>query len=108
MADAKQFAELNARISRLESVFQRMPNVDPAPDDWGWGGGGLSNLAKWLRRIPIPFPEPNPGDPVTVDFSRLSRAQLNLWLGHIQAERIRLDALENTLKEQLQAVKAVK
>lgn len=99
MADAKQLDELTARISRLESVFQRMPNVDPAPDDWGWGG--LSHIGRLFRRFPFPFPDPNPGDPVTVDFSRLNRVQLELWQAHIQAERIRLDALENTIKEQL-------
>jgi hypothetical protein len=47
---------------------------------------------------------PRPGDPSPVDLSRFSRVQLELAVHQIAAERIRLDALEGMVKEQLKAV----
>jgi hypothetical protein len=103
MADEKGFAELGARLERLETLLLgRIPQVfDPPPDDWGrWGGwGGFIGS----RAIPIPFPIPQPGDPVPMDISRLSRAQLQVSLESIKAQRIRLDAVENMINQQLKA-----
>ena len=92
----ERFAGLEARLERIEAaLLQRIPPVfDPPPDDitrWGgWGG--------WR---PIPIPWPNPGDPVPMDISRLTKAQLQVSLEAIKAQRIRLDAMENMIKEQL-------
>lgn len=99
MADATLTA-LNARLDRLESLIaHRIPQVfDPPPDDLGrWIGGA------WGRPIPIPWP--NPGDPVPIDISRLSRAQLQVSLESIKAQRIRLDAVERMIQEQMKGVK---
>ena len=93
MPDEK-FAALEARLDRIEAAwFQRFPPVDPSPDDigrWGsWGG--------W-RPIPI-------GDPVPIDISRLSKAQLQISLEAIKAQRIRLDAIENMVQTQLKQMR---
>lgn len=93
MPDDK-FAALEARLERIESaLLHRIPPVfDPSPDDitrWGgWGG--------W-RPIPIP----TPGDPVPIDISRLTKAQLQVSLEAIKAQRIRLDAVETMIQQQL-------
>jgi len=103
MATEKSLADLAARLERLEAILIHRipPNVDPSPDDWRWGGFG----SWWQRPIPVPFPGPNPGDPVPIDISRFSRAQLELSLESIKAQRIRLDALEGMIKNQLKATK---
>jgi hypothetical protein len=101
MSDEKRLAELDARLARMESALQRIPHVfDPPPDDWGW-------LSRWFRFtpvIPLPPPRPEPGDPPTVDLSRLSRVQLELALANVKAERIRLDALEHSIGQQLKQI----
>ena len=97
MAQNKELAALEARLERIESaLLGRVPQVfDPPPDDLGrWGGFA------WTFR-PFPIPWPNPGDPVPMDISRLSRAQLQVSLEAIKAQRIRLDAVENMIKQQL-------
>jgi hypothetical protein len=99
MATDRSLAELAVRLERIESLLaQRIPQVfDPPPDDLGrWGG--------WFPR-PFPFPWPNPGDPVPIDISRLSRAQLEVSLQAIKAQRIRLDALESMIEKQLKQTK---
>lgn len=103
MATDKSLAELVARLERLESVLiHHFPPVDPSPDDPGrWGGW----YPWWQRPIPFPIPRPDPGDPVPIDISRFSRAQLELSLESIKAQRIRLDALESMLKSHLKQVK---
>lgn len=97
MAQNKELAALEARLERIEAALSaRIPQVfDPPPDDLGrWGGFA------WPFR-PIPIPWPNPGDPVPIDISRLSRAQLQVSLEAIKAQRIRLDAMENMIKQQI-------
>jgi hypothetical protein len=97
VAQNKELAALEARLERIESaLLGRVPQVfDPPPDDLGrWGG-----FAWPFRRFPIPWPEP--GDPVPIDISRLSRAQLQVSLEAIKAQRIRLDAVENMINQQL-------
>ena len=97
MAQNKELAALEARLERIESaLLGRVPHVfDPPPDDLGrWGGFA------WPFR-PVPIPWPNPGDPVPMDISRLSLAQLQVSLEAIKAQRIRLDAVENMIKQQL-------
>lgn len=98
MPEEKRFADLSARLERLEGLFFRIPQVfDPPPDDFGrWAGGG------WR---PIPVPWPNPGDPVPIDISRLTRAQLQVSLEAIKASRIRLDAMETMINQQLRDMK---
>jgi hypothetical protein len=104
MATDKSLAELASRLDRIESaLLHRVPPfADPSPDDPGrWGGWPW-----WSSRvIPIPFPGPNPGDPVPTDISRFSRVQLELSLESIKAQRIRLDALEGMIKSQLKQAK---
>ena len=98
MAD-ETLAALQARLDRIENLIaHRIPHVfDPPPDDLGrWIGG-------WGRPIPIPWP--NPGDPVPIDISRLTRAQLQVSLEAIKAQRIRLDAVENMIQQQLKGMK---
>lgn len=101
MATGRTLAELDARLDRIESLLSnRIPPVfDPPPDDLGrWGG--------WFPfPRPFPIPWPNPGDPVPIDISRLSRAQLELSLQAIKAQRIRLDALETMINKQLKQAK---
>lgn len=94
MASDKAMAELVTRLDRIEAaIASRIPSImDPPPDDIGRIGG-------WWRPIPIPWP--NPGDPVPMDISRLNRAQLLVSLESIKAHRIRLDAMENMIQEQL-------
>ena len=101
MATDKSLAALVARLDRIESaLLHRFPPVDPSPDDPGrWGGW------PWWPRFPIPFPRPDPGDPVPIDISRFSRAQLELSLESIKAQRIRLDAVEDMIKGQLKQTK---
>ncbi|MFN0180534.1 MAG: hypothetical protein ACKVZ0_17170 [Gemmatimonadales bacterium] len=96
MPDPKRTVDLEARLERLESLLtQRIPPVfDPPPDDWGrWGG--------WGGWRPIPMPWPQPGDPVPIDLSRLTRSQLKLSLEAIKAQRVRLDAMETMINQQL-------
>ena len=101
MATDRTLTELVARLDRLESMFHR-PHVDPPPDDWGrWGGWAPFPY----RPIPIPFPGPNPGDPVPMDISRLTRAQLEVSLETIKAQRVRLDAMEKMINNQLKQTK---
>ena len=98
MAD-DTLAALTARLDRIEAVLaHRIPQVfDPPPDDLGrWIGG-------WGGRIPIPWP--NPGDPVPIDISRLTKAQLQVSLEAIKGQRIRLDAVENMIQTQLKQMK---
>jgi hypothetical protein len=89
-------SDVVARLDSLEQLIKRFrPNADPAPDDLGRVGvGGI----QW--QIPGPF---HPGDPAPIDISRFSKVQLQVSLHQVAAERIRLDALEGTLKEQLAA-----
>jgi hypothetical protein len=100
VADDKTLARLEARLDRIESVLSRLPSIgDPPPDDIGrWGGWGR------LGWRPIPIPIPEPGDPVPIDISRLSRAQLDLALQSIKAHRVRLDAMESMIKQQIKQV----
>jgi hypothetical protein len=100
MAEDKHLADLSARLERLEGLLLgRIPPVfDPSPDDWGRWGGSLG----WR---PIPIPWPNPGDPVPIDISRLTRAQLQVSLESIKAQRIRLDAMETMINQQLKQTK---
>lgn len=103
MASDKAFAQLVARLDRLEAVLAARipPYVDPPPDEFPRFGGWI-----WGQRpIPFPFPGPNPGDPVPIDISRLTRAQLQLSLETIKAQRIRLDAMENMIQQQLKQQK---
>jgi hypothetical protein len=96
MAEEKYLAEISTRLERLEALLVgRIPQVfDPPPDDWGRLGG-------WGRWRPVPIPWPEPGDPVPLDISRLTRAQLLVSLESIKAQRIRLDAMENVINQQL-------
>jgi hypothetical protein len=97
MPDDKRFADLETRMLQLEAFIRRPPwNVDPSPDDWG----RVPVFGGWLGwRGPIPVPQP--GDPGPMDISRLSKAQLELSLESIKAQRVRLDATERMIKEQL-------
>jgi hypothetical protein len=91
--------DLAVRLDRLEAMLDRFgPISDPAPDDWGRLPG------RWWWNIPLPVP-PRPGDPSPVDLSRFSRVQLELAVHQIAAERIRLDALEGVIKQQLKTAK---
>lgn len=96
-------ADVAARLDRLEALLDRFGGgivSDPAPDDWGRPGRFdlPTRFDRWYWTIPIP---PRPGDPSPVDLSRFSKVQLELALTQIAAERIRLDALEGVVKEQL-------
>ena len=99
MATDKSISELALRLERIEALLSY--KVDPSPDDvprwgggWGWPG----------PRIPFPRP-PDPGDPVPIDISRLSKAQLQVSLESIKAQRIRLEAVENMIQQQLKQMK---
>jgi hypothetical protein len=101
VADDKTLARLEARLERIESaIAARIPQVfDPPPDDLGrWVNWGR------LTWRPIPIPIPDPGDPVPIDLSRLSRSQLELALQSIKAQRVRLDAMETMIKQQIKQV----
>ncbi|HZB43301.1 MAG TPA: hypothetical protein VE487_20185 [Ilumatobacter sp.] len=97
MAAAKiSLDDLATRLDRLEQMLDRFgPVTDPAPDDWGRLPGRFD---RWWWNIPVP---PRPGDPSPVDISRFSRVQLELAIHQIAAERIRLDALEDMINQQL-------
>lgn len=105
MATNRSLSDLMVRLDRIESLLaHRIPQVfDPPPDDLGRWGGWPFPFPN--RPIPIPIPWPNPGDPVPIDISRLSRAQLEVSLQAIKAQRIRLDALENMIEKQLKQAK---
>jgi hypothetical protein len=93
-------AALHARLDRLEALIaHRVPQVfDPSPDDPGRG-----IHFGWGRPIPIPWPQP--GDPVPIDISRLSKAQLQVTIESIKAQRIRLDAVEQMIHDQIKKTK---
>lgn len=79
-----QTAALAERLARLEALV-----LEPE---------AVSNL---VLRVRPPFP--TPGDPAPIDLSRLSAAQLQLALHAIAAERIRLEGVENLVRERLAA-----
>ena len=96
-------ADVAVRLDRLESLLDRFGGgiiSDPAPDDWGrphrYGPIGPFDRQYWY----IPRP-PDPVDPSPIDLSRFTKVQLQLALTQIAAERIRLDALEGVVNEQL-------
>ena len=99
MATDKSIAELTNRLDRLEAALRLPPFADPVPDDLGRFG-----RSPWWARY-FQFPIPHPGDPAPIDLSRLTRAQLQLSLETIKAQRIQLDAMENLIKDQLKQVK---
>lgn len=103
MATDKSLAELVARLDRLEAAFSSRlpPFADPPPDDFGRFVG----LPWWFRHFEWPIPIPRPGDPSPIDLSRLTRAQLQLSLETIKAQRVRLDGVENMIKDQLKQLK---
>ena len=104
--------DLIDRIDKLEANFTRVPNIiaDPAPDPWGGGGpwGGnpwgpilqnfpqLSAFARGVRPIP---------DPPPTDLSRFNKAQLSMTKEMLKTERLRLDAMEKLIDEQIKAIK---
>jgi|SRR3954454_5123986 hypothetical protein len=105
--------DLIARIDKLEASLTRVPNIiaDPAPDPWGggggpWGGnpwgpilqnfGQLSALARGVRPIP---------DPPPFDLSRFNKAQLSMTKEMLKTERLRLDAMEKLIDDQIKAIK---
>jgi hypothetical protein len=97
----KSFAALEDRLARLEALIaQKLPPIfDPAPDDIGrWGGLAWGG---WRTAGRVPFDIPTHGDPPPLDISRLSRVQLQVALESIKAQRIRLDAIEGGIKQQL-------
>lgn len=99
MPEEKLLADLGARVERLEAVLLgRIPQpIDPSPDDWGrWGG-----YYGW-RTVPVPV---HVGDPPPPDISRLSRAQLQVSLESIKAQRIRLDTMETMINQQLKEMR---
>lgn len=99
MATKKTPVGIEERLTKLEATLAQMrirPNVDPSPDDPGWLGSW-----RWLPHLPVPIPRPQPGDPAPVDISRLSKAQLQLYLETIKASRIQLDALESMVQQHL-------
>ena len=103
MPDPKQPADLGARLDRIEALLSaRIPQIfDPPPDDWGRQYGPYA----W-RNVPVPISVMGPHtDPVPIDLTRLSRVQLQLTLETIKAQRVRLDAVEKMVNEQLGAVR---
>jgi hypothetical protein len=98
------------------------PVVDPAP----WPPQYITDPAPWPPHyISDPAPSPytnvaaNPavsamafgrvgpiGDPAPPDFGALSISQLESTLHSLNAERARLESLENTIKQQIERVKA--
>jgi hypothetical protein len=98
--------DLIARIDKLEASLTRVPNIiaDPAPDPWGgnpWGPilqnfGQLSALARGVRPIP---------DPPPFDLSRFNKAQLSMTKEMLKTERLRLDAMEKLIDDQIKAIK---
>ena len=106
MATDKSIADIAARLDRIEAAlaFRTPPIFDPPPDDLGrgggyggWGGGGGLG---WLLSRVLPHV-----DPVPIDLSRLTRAQLQVSLESIKAQRVRLDGLENMIQQQLKQLK---
>lgn len=124
--DAQTLKNLEERLTRLEAALAQVsatrpgPVVDPAP--WG-GGGAVVDPAPYPWRPypwrPYPIADPAPdqfvtrrggifggnigpiGDPPPIDISRFSAAQLRAALHNINAERARLDGLEEMVKTQL-------
>ncbi len=95
MAQDKTIAAMEARLERIETaLINRLPPVfDPSPEDWPrWGGWNLPDRpGRW----------PIPGDPVPIDISRLNKAQLEVSPESIKAQRIRLDAMENMIGQEM-------
>lgn len=105
--DPLEIRMLNRRIDLLEQIVEQAgladklrPHADPAPDDPVRGGIFTSPVAGGRIRIPIP----RPGDPAPIDFSRLSKVQLQAALHEVAAERARLDSVEALIKEQIEQV----
>ena len=122
MADDKVLKSIEERLTQLEASFKADlaarggPVVDPAP----WGGGSGWCFPRWPIPIPVDpspwwssgfggFPSRPPigpiGDPPPFDLSNLNLAQLELSLHTINAEKARLDSLENLVKNQIAKLK---
>ena len=95
--------DLIARIDKLELTLTRVPNIvaDPAPDPWGGVLGNLGQLAAFSRgRFPGPIFDPPP-----TDLSRFNKSQLSVTKEMLKTERMRLDAMEKLIDEQLKTAK---
>jgi hypothetical protein len=101
MADPN-LQDLSERIAKLEDLLRpRIPGggvTDPGPDGWmpTWFGG---------PRLRFPFPWPEPGDPMPFDLSRLNKSQLEVTREMIRSNKIRLEALEKLVDQQIKSVK---
>ena len=70
------------------------PVVDPAP--WAGGQAAASTLLARIGHV---------GDPPPIDVGRLTASQLESALHTINAERSRLDATEQMIKQQIEKLK---
>ena len=131
VVDPAAFAATQAQLQFQRPIPS--PVVDPAP--WPYWGGGWGRPWPWPTPIVDPLPFPNPvvdpapwrshivdpavfaqsaatlgrigriADPPPPDFSRLSVEQLEATIHSIAAERARLDAMEQLVNKQLDALK---
>lgn len=114
MANEKILKSIEERLARLEAgmVARRSPVLGPQVDPAPWGPmPPIVDPGPWgpypypyPRPYPRPYPDPNPVDPSPIDFSRLTRVQLDTILHSINAEKIRLDALENQIKDEIKKI----
>jgi hypothetical protein len=74
--------------------------TDPSPDDYGRVGISERLIAALRSGFRPPRYDV---DPSPRDLSRLSKAQLEVAIHGIAAERVRLDSMESLLKQQLDA-----
>ena len=75
--------------------FGRRPYADPVPWDINRFVGREIAIANGGWRIP------QPADPATFDLSRLTKVQLEFALHSIEADRTRLAATEQLIKDQI-------
>ena len=93
--------DVHDRLSKIESLLiQRIPGggvTDPAPGGIDIFGGRdwrvILGAGGW--RPPLNF------DPVPIDLTRLTRAQLEVAKESLKSERLRLDSMEQMLDRQI-------
>lgn len=99
---------LEARISYLEQIIiiiiigGGFPGFPPKGDSFATDSSRLEALTRFGGSVPFPRPI---GDPFSPDLARLSAIELESGVHQVNAELVRLKALEAQMQDRLKDVK---